>query len=266
MSSLAHLFVLVIYQPFFNILVFFYYLLDKLMSGNADMGIAVIFLTILIRILLLPMSMAGEKSEAERREIAKQVKGLETVFAQDPIALRQHKRQLLQRNRWVIVAELFSLAVQIAISLMLWRIFARGLEGEDFHLLYPFMPTVETPFNLVFLGRYDLAHTSFFLNLVQSLLIFAVETVSIYTSPYPPEKGEVVRLQLILPVVSFFAFMFLPAGKKLFVITTLTISLILVIYRHVRRRFEAYKLDQEAKELALAEALHPEEKIVVEVK
>jgi len=264
--SLSALFVLFIYQPFFNILVFFYFILEKTMGENADMGIAVILLTILIRILLLPMSMAGDKSEAERREIAQKVHGLELAFAHDPIALRQHKKLLLQQNRWVVVGELFFLAIQVIISLMLWRIFARGLEGEDFHLLYGFMPTVTLPFNLVFLGRFDLAHTSFFLNLLQSLLIFAVETVSIYTSPYPPEKGEVVRLQLVLPVVSFFVFMFLPAGKKLFVITTLTISLLLVIYKHILRRFEAYKIDQEAKELAAAQGLIPEERVVVETK
>lgn len=264
--SLSHLFVLLIYQPFFNILVGFYHLLDLVTNGQPDMGIAVILLTILIRILLLPMSLSGDKSEKERREIARQMHDLEETFAQDPVALGQHKKQLMRRNRGVIIGELISLAIQVAISLMLWRIFARGLEGEDFHLLYPFMPKIEGPFNLVFLGRFDLAHTSFILNLIQSLSIFALETLSIYTSPYPPQKGEVVRLQLVLPVVSFFVFMFLPAGKKLFVITTLLISILLVLYKYIRRRFEAYKLDQEAKEQAALNGQPPEEKVVVEVK
>jgi Ca2+/Na+ antiporter len=128
------------------------------------------------------------------------------------------------------------------------------------------MPKIEEPFNLVFLGRFDLAHTSFALNLIQSLAIFVLETLSIYTSPYPPQKGEVVRLQLVLPLVSFFIFMFLPAGKKLFVITTLLISIILVLYKYIRRRFEAYKLDQEAKEQAALNGERPEEQVVVEVK
>jgi membrane protein insertase Oxa1/YidC/SpoIIIJ len=260
---IAELFTTFIYQPFFNILVLFYWLLGLFTQGQPDMGIAVILLTILIRILLLPLSLAGDKSEAERRQIGKKIKELEETFAGDPIAFRQHKKMVLRQSRGVVIGEIVSLAVQVAISLMLWRIFARGLEGEDLHLLYSFMPEVEEPFNLVFLGRFDLAHSSVFLNVLQSLCIFVLETLSIYTSPYPPEKGEVVRLQLVLPVVSFFVFMLLPAGKKLFIITTLIISILLTLYKFAKHRFEAYKLKKEEAEAALAEG---QQKLVVDMK
>jgi hypothetical protein len=100
--------------------------------------------------------------------------------------------------------------------------------------------------------------------LLQSLAIFALETLSIYTSPYPPEKGEVVRLQLVLPVVSFFVFMFFPAGKKLFIITTLIISIILKLYKFIQHKFEAYKLKAEEAEQAAAQP--SSEKLVVDVK
>jgi len=266
--NLPDLFTLLVYQPFFNILVVIYYFLGLFTQGQPDMGVAVILLTIVIRILLMPMSLSGDKSEKERREIAEKAQEIEEVFVHDPIALSQHKKLLFRRNRGVVAGELFSLVVQVGISLMLWRIFATGLAGEDFHLLYPFIPQVTEPFNLVFLGQFDLSHTSLGLNLIQSILIFVLETIAIYTSPYPPAKGEVVRLQLVLPVVSFFIFMFLPAGKKLFVIVTLLFSIGLIIYKVARRRYEAYKLDQEAKEAAaLAGELPLEsEKVVVEVK
>ncbi len=265
---IAELFTTFIYQPFFNILVLFYWLLGLVTQGQPDMGIAVILLTILIRILLLPMSLAGDKSEAERRLIGKKIKELEETFAHDPIAFRQHKKLVLRQSRGVVAGEILSLVIQVAISLMLWRIFARGLEGEDLHLLYSFMPDVQEPYNLLFLGRFDLSHTSVFLNLIQSLSIFVLETLSIYTSPYPPEKGEVVRLQLILPVVSFFIFMFLPAGKKLFIITTLLISILITLYKYIKHRFQAYKLEMEAKEqAAIAANEHSgHEQVVVDVK
>lgn len=258
---LAHWFNLLIYQPFFNILVFFYWILEQVTGGNADMGIAVILLTILIRLLLLPMSLSGDKSEAERREIAIKMKELEEIYAQDPMTLKQQKQKLMRSSRGVVIGELFSLVIQVAIALMLWRIFATGLSGEDIHLLYPFMPEVDLPFNLVFLGTFDLTHTSFFLNLVQSLMIFILETLSMYTSPYRPERGEVVRYQLALPVVSFFVFMFLPAGKKLFVIMTLFISILITLYKVIRRKFEDYKAKVEARQVE-----PPEEKVVVDVR
>jgi len=258
---IGDLFTTVIYQPFFNVLVFFYWMLDQVTQGKPDMGIAVILLTILIRIILLPMSLAGDKSEAERRQIGKKVQELEFQYAHDPITLRQQKKLVMRQSKAVLAGEIFSLVVQVAISLMLWRIFSRGLAGEDLHLLYPFMPKIVEPFNLVFLGKFDLAHSSIFLNLLQSLSIFILETISIYTSPYPPQKGEVVRLQLVLPVVSFFVFMLLPAGKKLFIITTLIFSIVLTLYKLVRHKFAEYKLKMEEKELS-----NQEEQVVVDVK
>ena len=64
------LFITLIYQPFFNLLVGLYWILDSMTAGNGDMGIAVIILTIIIRVLLLPLSLNGQKTEGERREIA----------------------------------------------------------------------------------------------------------------------------------------------------------------------------------------------------
>ncbi len=74
MLFLSHWFSILVYQPFFNILVFFYWLLDLITQGNADMGVAVILLTLMIRFLLLPLSFAGDKSESQRRDIAAQIK------------------------------------------------------------------------------------------------------------------------------------------------------------------------------------------------
>lgn len=261
-----------IYQPFFNVLVFFYWVLDQVNGSDAaDMGVAVILLTILIRVLLLPLSFAGDKTEKDRRDIALKVHEIEVHYASDPITMRKQRQKVLKTSTGVLIAELFNLFVQVAIALMLWRIFARGLEGEDLHLLYSFMPKVQEPFNLVFLGKYDLAHTNFFLNLLQSFSILVLETVRIVTSEFKHERAEVVRLQLVLPVVSFLVFMALPAGKKLFVITTLWFSVILTIVKYIIRKFEDHRAKVEAEEAAEAAALeaatHPEsEKVVVQVK
>jgi YidC/Oxa1 family membrane protein insertase len=250
---LSNLFITVIYQPFLNILVFFYWLMDMLTRGHPDMGVAVIFLTIVIRILLLPLSLSEERSEEDRRQLMKRMHEIETEFVADPVRQLEERKKLFKRNPKVIVAETISLFVQAGIALMLWKMFETGLPGEDIHLIYPFMPKVALPFNLIFLGKYDLTHTNFTLNFLQSLMIFIVETTSILTSPYPPMKGEVVRLQLVLPVVSFLVFLRLPAGKKVFVITTLIISFFLLIYKYIKRRFEDYKAKMAEKEALEAE-------------
>ncbi len=246
--SPADLFITAVYQPFFNLLVGIYWVMGFFTEGPPDMGIGVIFLTIVIRLLLLPMSLAGHQTEAGRREIAARIHELEIRYGGDRQGFKKARKKVFQKSRHVLAGELISLFIQIMIALMLWRVFAYGLEGEDFHLIYSFMPKIPTPFNLLFLGKYDLSHANLTLNLIQSLCIFIFETISVLTSPYPPTRGEVVRLQLTLPVVSFLVFMNLPAGKKLFVITTLIFSIILAVVRFIYQRFAAYQEKWEAKE------------------
>lgn len=238
---MGHLFQILIYQPFLNLLVGIYWLLDLLPNTVADMGVAVIIFTIAIRIILLPLTISGERSEKERREVAEKVKAVEDQYGTQPLLLEQEIKKVFRSNRRIIVSELIDLVIQVTIALMLWRIFATGLPGEDIHLIYKWMPKVDLPFNLIFLGKYDLSHPHLFLNLIQSLLIFVIETLNIITSPYHVSRKEVVRMQLTLPIVSFIVFMFLPAGKKLFVITTLSFSIVYKIvitaYRWVKRKF-----------------------------
>lgn len=255
------LFITLIYQPFLNVLVFTYWLLEKVTGGNADMGIAVIIFTVIVRFILLPLSLRGHRSEAERRQIMAELAQLEKDYQGDHIGFEKARKQLLKDNNKVLVGELISLAIQVTLALMLWKMFKTGLEGADLHLVYPFMPDVETPYNLVFLGKYDLSQPSLALNVVQSGMIFILETLSTYYSRYRVTKAEVVRLQLVLPAVAFLLFMGLPAGKKLFVITTLAFSIVLTIIRIVMRSFSDYKYKKEQE----AEA-EPEEKIVVATK
>jgi YidC/Oxa1 family membrane protein insertase len=256
------LFTTFIYQPFFNILVFFYWIVDTVTGGQGDMGIAVVFLTILIRLLMLPLSFAGMRSESERREISRQINEVEEKYKSEPVKYQQEKKKIFKTNSKIFVAEIVNLFIQVGIALMLWRIFATGLSGEDIHLLYPFMPTISTNFNLVFLGRFDLTHPSLLLNIIQSILLGVLETLMAYTSPYPTTRAQIVRLQLVLPIVSFIVFLGLPAGKKLFVIVTLLFSIFLTLGMAIQKRFNDYKEKVAEREKAATE----DPQVVVEVK
>lgn len=242
MFNPANLFITLVYQPFFNLLLLIYWMLGQLgwvattpQGVQPDMGVAVIILSVIIRVMLLPLSLSGHDSEEDRRRIAAELKVAEVEFSGDQEGFQRARKQIFHKDRRVVVGELISFSIQLMTALMLWRIFASGLEGRDLHLLYSFMPQITFPFNLTFLGYFDLSHSNWVLNLIQSLLIFALETISIIASPYPASRAEVVRLQLVLPVVSFLIFMGLPAGKKLFIITSLLFSIGLTLARAARR-------------------------------
>lgn len=217
------LFVTYIYQPFFNILVFLYWLLSQ--AGIVDMGIAVILFAVVVQLILLPINLSADRSEKEKATIAAKIKEIEKKYKSDPVRLRAESKAIMRNNPGVVIGETVMILIQFIIILMLWRIFKTGLEGEDLHLLYGFMPEIKTPINLMFLGKFDLSVTNNTLNFIQSLLIFVLEALHMLFSPDRTSRREFLQLAIFLPITAFLIFMFLPAGKKLFIITTLLFSI-----------------------------------------
>jgi len=217
------MFEIYIYAPFFNILVGLYEILGGISPELSDMGIAVIIFSLIIRILLFPLTLAGERSEEEKRRIAEKIAEIKQRYSHEPIRQKEEIKLVMRANIRSVIATSANLAIGLAIILMLYRIFTTGLEGADFHLLYSFVPNPGT-INLMFLGKYDLTHTNAPLNLLQSVMIFIVEVLVALRSPFPISRKDKALLQIILPLGSFIIFMFLPAGKKLFVITSLAFS------------------------------------------
>jgi membrane protein insertase Oxa1/YidC/SpoIIIJ len=262
---MAHLFEVLLYQPFLNLLVGLYWVLNITPFVQVDMGVAVIIFAIIIRIILLPVSLAAHRSEKERREIAAKIHELEIQYKDNPVALRTQSKNVLRGNRRILIAEIISLGIQISIALILWAVFGNGLSGADAHLMYSFMPKVFPipPEQLSFMGM-DLTKPHWELNVVQSSLIFILEALSTYISPYPVKSGDVVRYQVFLPIVSFIAFAFLPGGKKLFVITTLACSILLTLFLAIRKKF--YEISHRLEQQDAAAGQPQEEKVMVEVK
>ncbi len=219
-----------IYQPFFNILVGLYEILGRISPELADMGIAVIIFSIIVQLILFPLRLAGEKSEEEKMKIVARVNEAKRIYSHEPIRLKAEIRSILHANVKEVMATTANLLIGIGIILMLYRIFTTGLEGADFYLLYDFMPHPDH-INLMFLGKYDLSHTNFTLNLIQSLMIFIVEVLSALRSPFPISRKDKALLQIVLPIGSFVIFMFLPSGKKIFMITTLVFS---AVYQSIK--------------------------------
>lgn len=220
-----------IYQPFFNILVGLYSLTGRFLEVP-DMGIAVIFFAVAVRLILLPFDLVAERSDEDKYKIAQKIKEIKKLYADNPILLKEQTKVVMRQSPGAIISELFTVLVQLTIIIVLYRIFSTGLEGEDMHLLYSFMPIVEEPVNLLFLGKYDLSHTNSTLNLIQSLMIAVNEYLHLNLSLLKPNKREFLSLVVIFPIVCFLVFMFLPAGKKVFIIASLSFSIVLRLTKH----------------------------------
>jgi membrane protein insertase Oxa1/YidC/SpoIIIJ len=235
-------FTLYIYQPFFNILVGLYWFTGLFMP-SPDMGIAVIFFAVAVRLILLPFDMVGEQSDEDKFKVSEKVKQIKKEFSADPVREKDAIREVMRQSPKAIFSEVFTITIQVLIILILYRIFTTGLEGADMHLLYEFMPSIRQPINLMFMGVYDLSHTNGTLNLIQSLMIALSEIVHLTTSPVKPTRKDFLSLVLILPVVSFVLFMVLPSGKKVFIITSLAFGIVMKVVKQIL--FLTYSLRHE---------------------
>jgi len=220
------------YQPFFNILVGLYWVVGQIFP-NPDMGIAVILFAVAVRLILFPIDMAGDRSAKDKYEISNKIKQLKTDFATDPIRLKVEIRAVMHTRPGAIISEIINVIIQILVIVMLYRIFTTGLEGADLHLLYKFMPKIPTPINLMFLGIYDLSRTNSTLNIIQSLMIALNEAMHLYFSPVKPDQKDFVSLVIIFPIFCFIIFMFLPSGKKVYIITSLAFTLVVRLVKQL---------------------------------
>src|SRR3989339_112772 len=220
-----------IYQPFFNILIGLYWLVGQFTL--ADMGIAVILFAVAVRLILLPLDLASSRSDKEKFEISKKIKKIKEEYVHDPVGEAQETKKIMRQSPGAIISEIVNIIIQFVIIIMLYRIFKTGLEGADMHLVYDFMPHIPQPINLMFLGKYDLSQTNSTLNLIQSLMIALNEVFHLYFSPVKPTRKDFISLVIIFPIVCFLVFIFLPAGKKVFIITSLSFSIVKKIVEQV---------------------------------
>jgi len=230
-AFIIHIFTVAIYQPFLNLLVLIYWLILKIPGVPHDMGIAVIIFTLIVRLIMLPNSLKNHKKEVDRHQVMNKLEELEQMYSHDPIKYKEEYRKYMRSNSSLLSSEGIDLFIQTLIIIMCWRLFATGLEGADLHLLYHWLPNVPQPFNLVFINQFDLTQPNVTLNIMQASGIFILEGIHLITTPFPVSKSDVVRLEIFLPVVSYIYFSFMPSGKKLFMITTLAFSIVVVLAR-----------------------------------
>lgn len=222
------------YQPFFNVLVLTYELLEQY-TGITDMGIAVIVFTLFIRFLLLPLTLASQESEDAKRKIGHEYERIRSLYkSSEPLKYQEEKTKLARQHGKTVKFEILNLAIQIGIALILWRIFSTGIKGQDLHLLYDFVPRPELPFNLTFLDEVDLTEPSLLMNILTVALLFIAETISLTFSPLPPSRKERI-IQVLLPLGAFIYLYTMPAGKKLFLVTTLIITIFIMLLRETKQ-------------------------------
>lgn len=170
----------VIYDPLYNGVVFLVGLIP-----SHDMGIAVIVLTLIVRLILFPLSRRAVESQLAMKKIAPDVEELKKKFKNNSPEQSQAIFALYKERGVHPFASMGLLLIQLPILVGLYWVFARGgLPTINTTILYPFVHTPPAV-NMEFLGIVDMSSKH---NIILALLVML--TQYIYTRLSMGPRGE----------------------------------------------------------------------------
>lgn len=154
----------VFYNPIYNALV----ALVALVPGS-DVGIAVIILTILIRLLLLPFSLSAARTQRTMKELEPKIKALKETHKGDKEKEALETLALYKEAEVNPFASILMVFIQIPILLALyWVFYYEPFPAINIARLYALTPVPHTV-SLEFLGLISVTGKSIFLALLAGL-------------------------------------------------------------------------------------------------
>lgn len=156
---LVNIFNVFLYHPLFNFLILIY----NYIPGR-DFGIAVICLTLIIRLIIYPLSIKAIKSQRVLQRLQPKIQEIQKKYKDDKERQAKETLELYRREKINPFSGLFLALVQLPVLIALYQVFWKGLNSSELGNLYSFVsnPGIVSPF---FLGLVDLSKPN---------LIFAV--------------------------------------------------------------------------------------------
>ncbi len=203
-----------LYRPVYNLVIFTY----QTLPGN-DMGLTIIYLALLVRIALLPVSLVGSASSRKMEEVRPQLERLQRM--PEVGRRRSLTKRLLKQHQINIYATAMVLVAQLVFLAILFQVFQSGLHHDPNELAYFH---VQGQIDTTFFGLFDLAERNWWLPLVTAGLLYLLLSLTT-PEPEPGAKLSDVWYVIALPVLVFGILLLLPAAKSLFLLTSILFSI-----------------------------------------
>ena len=128
----------ILYQPLFNLLIGFYYLLGH------NMGLAIIALTLLVRLALMPLTKKSLQAQKKMAALQPHLEKIKKDHGHDQKLMAQKTMELYQQHGINPTSSCLPLLIQFPIFIALYRVFYNLSSVTTSDLFYRFMPRPET--------------------------------------------------------------------------------------------------------------------------
>ncbi|MDD5071675.1 MAG: YidC/Oxa1 family membrane protein insertase [Patescibacteria group bacterium] len=222
---MSYIFQVVFYQPILNLLIFLY----NIVPGN-DLGLAIILLTVIIKLVLLPLSKQSIKSQKSLQDLQPKIDEIKKKYADKKEEQGRAMLELYKENKVNPFSSCLPLLIQLPFLWAVFRVFRDGLAGDSLNLVYSFIGRPESINNLS-LGFIDLAKPNVYLAVLAGLAQFWQAKMMITKKP-PVKNGgardenmmATMNKQMLyfMPIFTVFIGLTFPGGLTLYwFVTTL---------------------------------------------
>ena len=254
---MSDIFTVILYQPIFNLLVFFY----NIIPGH-DIALAIVALTAVIKLILWPFAGKSLKSQKAMQNIQPKIDELKKKYKNQKEKMTQEMMRLYKEEKVNPFSSCLPLLIQFPFLIAVFQVFRTGLiNNGQLDLLYPFIgnPGFINPISF---GLVDLSQKNLYLAVLAGLAQFW--QAKMMMTQKPAVKGAASKdenmmatmnkqMVYFMPIITVVIGMSLPGGLMLYWLTT-TFLMVLQQYFIFRHKPAA------AQEIKVIETIKKEEK------
>jgi len=232
-KNMSQLFHVIFYEPILNLLVFLY----NIIPGH-DIGLAIIAMTAIIKLILLPLSKQSIKSQKSLQSLQPKIDELKKKYAGNKEEQGRAMMQLYKQEKVNPFSSCLPLLIQLPFLWAVFIVFKDGLSNQALTNIYSFInnPGVINPISF---GLVDLSKSNLVLAILAGAAQFWQAKMMVTKRPEvkaPGAKDEdmmaIMNKQMLymMPVLTVVIGMTFPGGLALYWLVTTVLTALQQMY------------------------------------
>lgn len=227
---MSELFNQILFLPLFNLLVFFYNTI-----AFEDVGVAIILLTLLVKLVLSPLSYKAVKSQKELQQLQPKLQEVQIKYKNNKQELGKATMDLYKQHKVNPFSGCLPILIQLPILIALYRISILGFSNGYFDFLYPFIKNPGV-IQTTSLGFIEITKRSIPLAILAGIVQYLYGRVSRVTpiakktpvNPTGPDIQTIMQKQTLyfFPIFTIIIAWGFPAGLPLYWIANTCFSIV----------------------------------------
>lgn len=232
-TSIKGIFKVILLKPIYNLLMFLVWLIP----GN-NLGVAIIILTLFIRLALLPSSAKSLEAQEKIKELQPELDKIKKKYKDDKEAEAKATMEIYQRYKINPLSSCLPLLLQFPILIILYYTLRISLNTSRFDLLYSFVPQ-PAAINAMFLSM-NLANPNIYLAVIAGVLQYIQSKQMMPKKPKPTEGKQdsqsmfqnILSNQMLyfFPIITIYIGTTIPAALTLYWLISILFTILQQMY------------------------------------